>query len=116
MTDEENFNELMDMMREYLNASKTFIINPDRQREISYAYKLAHELLPDAAIQIVDDPLQMGALIMRMTTTDITIDSDEAYDLLNEIIALTDNFEIYPISNEQLCFAAVFENAFIRLP
>ena len=113
---ENEFIDLMDDMKEYLKIPKTFIINPERQREINYAYKLAHELFPDAAIQLADDPIQMGALIMRIIAMDLVISTAEEYSLLSEMLALTDNFEIYPIGNEQLCFAAVFSKAFIKLP
>lgn len=114
MTDEE-FMDMMDAMREYLHAPKTFIINPERQREINYACKIAHELFPDAAIEIVDDPIQMGALIMHVTSPDMVVSTEEEYKLLSEMLALTDNFEIYPVKREQLRFSAVFNDAFIRL-
>ncbi len=106
------FLDILNQLGEYLKANKAFIKNPFRAREFETAVTLAHKLFPDAKIEIEDDPLQMGA--MMLSITDYYLDVTEI-NLFVELIKLADNWEIHPIDNETVCLAAVFQKVFVRI-
>ena len=114
MTDNE-FMYLMEDLRAYLRMPKTFILNPARVRELNYAKTLAHAMFPDAEIKTEDDPLQTGAMILRFTVDDIICATEEEYASFVELVSLTDNFEIYSVSESKVCFAATFHNCLARI-
>ena len=114
MTDEQ-FMSMMEGMRDYLQTPKTFIINPERVRELNYAHAIAEKLFPDAKIEITDDPLQSGAKIFKMTAFDISCAKETEYVQFAELIALTDNFEFYAVNGDEVCFAATFHDCLIKI-
>lgn len=114
LTDEE-FYAILAKLGEYLQTEKHFIDNPFRRTEIKDAVIKAHELFPNAKIELRDDPLQLGALILHMEMFDIDVSGVMQINLFTDIIRNADNFEIYPIDDEHICFAAVFQNALVRI-
>ena len=114
MTDEE-FYAILAKLGEYLHTEKHFVDNPFRQMEIRNAFHKAHELFPDAKIELRGDPLQLGAIILHMEMFDIDVSGATQMNLFTDIIQNADNFEIYPIDAEHVCLAAVFQNALVRI-
>ena len=100
---------------EYLKADKAFIQDLNRTREIKTATEIAHQLFPDAKIDIADDPLQMGALILCIEDFDIVIRGATEIDLFKEMVSKADNFEIYSIGNEMVKIAILFNRVMHRI-
>ena len=111
MTDAE-FNLILKKLGDYLAMEKTFVVNPFREPEFRHALYTAYELFPDAKIWIEDDPLQMGAMILKIESFDFDVTE---VNLFSAMIATADNFEIYPTDNGNVRFAAVFQNVLVRI-
>lgn len=107
--------EVMAKLRQYLEEEKVFVINPMRAREISLAFELAQQVFPGTEIKSLDDPLQMGALIMHVDRPEFAARGIREIENFSDLIALTDNFEIYAIDEETVRFAAVFNDAYVRI-
>lgn len=107
--------DFMQLMEEYLATQKVFIQNPERIADVRRATEIAVKLFPDAIISINEDPIQMGAMILRIEDFDVTIRGAMEIDLFQSLISKADNFEIYPIGDEKVRFAMVFEHALIKL-
>lgn len=111
MTDAK-FNVTLKKLAEYLAMEKKFVVNPLREPEFKQAMYNAFELFPDSKIWIEDDPLQMGAMILCIEGLDFSVTE---INLFSAMIATADNFEIYPTDNENVRFAAVFQNVLVRI-
>jgi hypothetical protein len=109
------FVSILNQLSEYLKANKTFVKNPFRVTEIERADTIADELFPDAKREITDDPLQMGAIILYIEDFDIDVGGEREINLFSELIKIADVWEIYPKDNGNVCLAAVFHNAFVRI-
>ena len=81
----------------------------NRAREFYNAVDLAKHLFPNAKIEIRDDPLQTGAMSLHMEHIDMVVRGEREINLFIQLIELADNFEVYPINDEEICFAAVFQ-------
>ena len=101
---------------EYLKADKTFIQDLNRTREIKTATEIAGQLFPNAKIDIADDPLQMGALILCIEDFDIVVRGVREIDLFKDMVSKADNFEIYSIGNERVKVAILFNRVLCRIP
>lgn len=110
------FMNFMQNLTEYLESEKAFIKNPARLKDIQRASEIANELFADSTVAIVDDKLQLGSLVIRIDGYDITIRGTGEIELFRELIAKADNFEIYPMGDEKLRFAIMFNGALIKLP
>lgn len=115
MNDKE-FTDLLLQLDDYLSREKVFIKNPARVNDVKRAMEIATELFHDSKVYISDDPIQMGALIIRIEGFDVTIRGQREIKLFQELIDKADNFEIYPIGEEEVKFSILFEHALIRLP
>lgn len=113
--DDKEFEQIMQALQEYLKKEKTFIINPLRMQDFKRAVEIANELFPDHKTEIKDDPLQMGAEIIRIEGMDILIRGKSEINLFCEMISLADNFEIYSISENNIRFAAIFQNVLTKI-
>ena len=113
--DDKEFTQLAKNLQVYLEREKTFAINPLRMEEFERGVSIARELFPDSKIEIKDDPLQMGAKIMCVDDTDILMRGEREINLFCEMISLSDNFEIYPVSENTIRFSAVFQNALTNI-
>ena len=114
MNDKE-FEQIMQTLQEYLEKEKTFVINPFRMKDFKRAVEIANELFYDHKTEIKDDPLQMGAVIIRIEGMDILMRGEREINLFCEMISLADNFEIYPVSENSIRFAAVFQNVLTKI-
>ena len=113
--DDKEFEQIMQELREYLKREKTFIINPLRMKDLERALEIANELFPDHKTEIKDDSIQMGSEIIRIEGMDILIRGKSEINLFCEMISLADNFEIYSISENNIRFAAVFQNVLTKI-
>lgn len=106
--DNNEFMQFADALTQYLEMEKVFIPNPKRLAEVNAATEMAKRLFPEAKITIEDDPLQMGAVILCIEDFDLTVRETE---LFSELISKADNFEIYPLGEENVVVAILFNNA-----
>lgn len=108
---DEELDIILDAIDNHLKKEKVFIQNPSRAKDLARSLEIANMLFPDHKIVIEDDPLQAGALILRIDCTDtsdsMVVRGKREIDLFNEMTAQMDNFEIYEIDGH-LRFAAVF--------
>ena len=109
------FQLLLNKLHEYLATEKTFVENSIRTTEIKNAAEIAHELFPEAKICIKDNPLQMGAMILRIELADINLNSEKEIKLFSELISASDNFEIYAHQDDYIVFVLLFQNAYTRI-
>lgn len=109
---EEQFNGFVEILTDYLKAKKVFVQNPRRMEEINVATEMVCRLFPDAQISIEDDPLQMGAVILRIEDFDIVVRETEDFC---SIIDKANNFDIYPVGDEKVRIDILFANALIRI-
>lgn len=98
-------------IKEYLDTPKIGVVNVDRRREMMEAYELIKKIIltkdPDATVEIINDPLQMGAMAIRAVTFDVTV-----YDtaVFAEATAKADNFQIYPTDDDRVKLDVLFES------
>lgn len=114
MNDKE-FLTFMGGLKEYLDTQKVFIQDPVRFAEVERATEIAREIFNDMDVALEDDPLQMGALILCITGFDITVRGTREIKLFQELIDKADNFEIYPIGDEKIKFAILFNHVLTRI-
>lgn len=106
---EEQFQKFLTELKNYLKQPKVFVTDIERAREFYNAVDLAKFLFPNAKIKIKDDPLQTGSMSLHMESIDIIVRGEREINLFAALIAMADNFEIYPVNGEEICFAAVFK-------
>lgn len=109
------FQGILNRLGQYLATEKNFVVNPVREPDFKHAVALANELFPNANVYIKDDPLQMGAMILRMEAFDINISTEREIILFTELINLADNFEVYAIENGNIRLAIVFQDVLVRI-
>ena len=109
---EEDFNNFAELLTKYLETQKVFVQNPQRMEEVNAATETACRLFSEAQITIEDDPLQMGAVILRIEDFDIVVRETKSFC---NIIDKADNFDIYPIGDEKIRVDILFSNALIRI-
>lgn len=112
---DEQFMSLMRGLGEYIDSKKVFVKNPARLNDVEQAAQIAKQLFQDYEITIEDDPIQMGALCLCINGFDITIRGKEEIRLFQKLIAKADNFEIYPVGDERIKFAIMFNGALTRV-
>lgn len=114
MNDNE-FAALMARLQKYLDKQKVFIKNPKRFADVEQATEIATRLFPKANISINEDPIQMGALIIRIEDYSIISRGEREIALFQELVSKASNFEVYTHDNENVRLAILFENALIRI-
>ena len=97
-------------IKEYLDAPKVGMVNAARQQEVFDAYAIIKNLIMfesvDASIEMNEDALQTGAMVIEVTTSDITVYDMEAFA---EAIKNADNFQIFPTADDRVKFDILFE-------
>jgi hypothetical protein len=48
-------------------------------------------------------------MILKFITPDVTVRGKREINLFSDMVALADNFEIYPVNSDEVCFSAVFQ-------
>lgn len=109
---EENFSKFAAIVEEYLETQKVFVQNPQRMQDVSAATEIACWLFPDAAIELEDDPLQMGSIILSITDFGIPVrDTKQFADLISN----ANNFDIYAAGNDLVRISILFRGALTRI-
>jgi hypothetical protein len=109
LLNDQQFQQFLSELQNYLKQPKVFVTDINRARELYNAVDLARQLFPDATIEIKDDPLQTGTMFLHMESIDIVVRGEREIEFFAHLISLADNFEIYPINGEEICFAAAFQ-------
>ena len=110
--------EFMEILKElgaYLKEEKQFEVVQERKKEFEEALLTAKTLFPDASIEVHDDPLEMGALILSVEDYSIDVSGIEGMELFWQLIQKADNFEIVAIEPENVRLALVFQGFFRRV-
>lgn len=111
MNDEE-FMSLMEQLDAYMSTPKMFITNPVRMTDVTNAINIAKQLFPEANIHLAEDPINMGALIIRIDDFDLAVQDTEAF---YRMTCKADNFEVYSIDNEEVRLSVLFNGALERI-
>lgn len=110
--------EFMEILKElgaYLKEEKQFEVVQKRKKEFEEALLTAQTLFPDAGIEVHDDPLEMGALILSVENYNIEVSSSEGMELFSRLTQKADNFEIVAIEPENVRLAIVFQGVLKRV-
>lgn len=110
------FESLMGALKKHLKEDKVFIKNPARLADIERATEIAREIFKEMKVFIKDDPIQMGALILCIEGMDIVVRGEREIKLFQELVSKANNFEIYPVGDENVRFSILFNNALMRMP
>lgn len=114
MTDNE-FHAILSSLDEYLKMEKRFVANPMRHAEFEQTVRKAREIFPEAKIEIRDDPLEMGAMILHIEDFDLDICKGNQIDSFIEILSGADNCEFYTLPNGNVCIAIVCQGVLVRI-
>ena len=104
------FDAEIQKFKEYLDAPKVGVTNLARYREVADSYQKIKNIVlsedPDATIEIIEGALQLGSVVIRAVTSDVTV-----YDTaeFTEAIKNADNFQIYPTADDRIKFDVLFE-------
>lgn len=104
-------NDFINILNEYLNTQKAFVQNPKRIAEVNAATEMACRLFPKAKIELEDDPLQMGAIILTIEDCFITVREIKKFI---ELVSKASNFEIINTC-EDVKLSILFDNALIKI-
>lgn len=101
-------------IEDYLRMEKVFIPNPERFAEVVAAKRIAEKLFSDFKIEVTNDPLQTGALVIKIKGCYIECSGTEVKDF-QSLIKAADNFEIFPTAREKFEFTLMFYGALKRI-
>jgi len=100
---------------EYLAMEKIFIPNPERFEEVKTATQIAEKLFSRFKIEVTNDPLQSGALVITIKGTYIDCSGERQIKDFQQLIAKANNFEILPLAAEKFEFSLMFDGALKRV-
>lgn len=113
---DQQFYEILNKIREHLETEKVFVQNPFRAREMIRAAEIMHELFPKDKVEIQNDPLQTGAIIISVEMPYMVIRGARELDLFNELTTLINNFEVTSeMKKEDVRFSVVIQEVNIQL-
>lgn len=98
-------------MKNWIEAPKYAVLNPQRAALLYMTQQKIQDILNEegvaATVEVLPDPLETGDAILS-----IEADSFSVGDVtgLFDVLFWAQNFEIYPLENEKICFSAVFPN------
>ena len=108
---EKHFYDFVDLLTDYLGTQKLFVPNWTKMAEVNAATETACRLFPNAEINIKDDPLQMGAVILEIRDCFITVREIERFI---KLIRKANNFEIMCDADE-VRLSILFDKALIKI-
>lgn len=109
-----NIAKLGKCVEEYLAKEKIFIPNPERFIQVTEAKKAAERLFKNFSIEVTNDPLQTGALVITIKGDYIECSSEREIKDFTVLIKNCNNFEIVPTS-EGFQFNLMYYGALKRL-
>lgn len=98
-------------IEEYLAKEKIFIPNPERFEQVNIATEIAKKLFYDFEISVEHDPLQTGALVIKLTGYYMQVAGPTEITEFKDLIILSDNFEISPTKGNKLQMNLMFYGA-----
>lgn len=113
---DKHFHEILSKLKKHLEEEKVFIQNPFRAREMMRALEIMHELFPDDELEIHDDPLQTGAIIISVEMPYMVIRGEKELKLFNELNNIISNFEVTSeMKKESVRFSVVIQEVNVRI-
>lgn len=115
---ERNKGKLMSLgeaIEQYLAKEKVFIPNPERFKEVNLATEIARKLFYDFEISVEHDPLQSGALVIKLTGYYMQVAGPTEITEFKDLILLSDNFEISPVKGNKLQMNIMFYGALKKI-
>ena len=98
-------------IRGWVEAPKASCINHKKIQEVMQAYEIIKKTVLkndlDAIVKISEGALQLGSVVIEITTINLTVYSMEEF---METIKNADNFEIYPRVDDQIQINILFED------
>ena len=102
--------ENLQKLKEYLDAPKMGVPNAARQQEVIDSYNIIKNIIlsedPNATVEIIEGALQLGSVVIRAVTSDVTVYDTAAFA---EATKNADNFQIYPTADDRVKFDILFE-------
>ena len=96
--------------KEYLDAPKAGVVNLARQKQVADSYVIIKDIImsgdPDSTIEIVEGALQLGSVVIRAVTSDVTVYDTAAF---SEATKYADNFQVYPTADDRIKLDILFE-------
>ena len=97
-------------IKEYLDTPKVGITNPARYKELLDSYSIIKNIImsedSDATVEIIEGALQMGSVVIRAVTSDVTVYDTTAFA---EAIKDANNFQVYPTADDRVKLDILFE-------
>ena len=97
-------------IKEYLDAPKVGVTNPARYKELLDSYAIIKDVImsedPNATVEIIEGALQMGSVVIRAITSDVTVYDTAAFA---EAIKNADNFQVYPTADDRVKLDILFD-------
>lgn len=114
--EDQQFYEILDKLKQHLKTEKVFVQNPFRAREMLRAIEIMHGLFPEDEVQVKDDPLQTGAIIISVEMPYMVIRGERELALFNELTNLINNFEVTSeMKKESVRFSVVIQEVNVRI-
>lgn len=97
-------------LKRWVDAPKTGVVNDDKMQEVLNAYAIIARIVfpsdPDATIEIAEGALQIGSVVIKVATTDVTV-----YDTAEfaEATKHASNFQVYPTTDDRVNLDILFD-------
>jgi hypothetical protein len=102
--------ETLQKLKEYLNAPKAGVVNPERYEDVMASCAIIRDIIlfndPEATIEVSEGALQLGSMAIRVVTSDVTVYDTVAFA---EATKNADNFQIYPTADDRVKLDILFD-------
>ena len=106
-----DFEMFLAKMKEWQSNPHMFIVNNNRMKEMEMAHdileKIIHEYDPDATIKVDMNVLNDGSASIVIETCDFVVHNVQEFIT---VIKNANNFEVYPILDDKIRIAIMFNN------
>lgn len=109
---DKDFVNLMNDCKKYLDAEKSFKPNPNQLVNVQRMANIAKSLFPNAKVELKDDPLQLGSIILSIKDYGLDITGEEEIRMFAELIFNAANFEIYSREQEVVSIDLIYDDIF----
>ena len=103
---EREFEEL----KRWVDAPKSGVVNEDKMQNVMDAYVTIADIVfsgdPDAVVEIAEGALQLGSVVIKVTTTDVTVYDTERFA---EATKNASNFQVYPTTDDRVKLDILFD-------
>ena len=84
-------------------------VAPERRLEFERTLEAVRDYMPSAQIEVRDDPLQLGALIVKIEGYGFEVNGLEGVRIFSRLVETAGNFEIYPVDADRIGLAIVLQ-------